>query len=151
MKLRKDYPRRLVALCWTVSACLFLWFFSHAKTEPFSLESFFLFSFMVIGGSAAYHFLTELLSTPYSDETALLWRWLLLWMSGLMGVLLLAGGLIVLDKFIWPRNGLLALSSLPLGYVGLWFTSSKVTKAFAAIRSNPPLNTDAPRSGAPVS
>lgn len=136
MKLPKDYPRRLAALCWILSACLFLWFFNHAKTEPFSSGSFFLFSFMVVGGSAAYHFLTELLSTPYSAETAIRWRRLSFWMASLMGVLLLSGGLIVLDKFIWRHNGLLALSALPFGYLGLWFTSSKVAKAFADIRAN---------------
>jgi len=149
MKLRKDYPRRLAALCWIVSACLFLWFFSHAKIDPFTGSSFFLFSFMVIGGSAAYHFLTELLSTPYSDETAIRWRKLSLWMMSLMCVLLLSGSLIVLDKLIWPRNGLLVITALPFGYIGLWFTSSRVAKAFANIHSNSSQNADAMTSKLP--
>jgi hypothetical protein len=139
MKLVEDYPRRLVGLLWAFSACLFLWFFSHAQPEPFSLESFFHFSFMLLGGGASYHILVELFTTPYINANAYRWKKLLISMSSLMCVLLITGGLILTDKYIWPRNGVLAFISLFLGYGGLWFVSQSVGRAFIAIRSNPPV------------
>ncbi len=149
MTLAKDYPRRLVGLLWAISACLFLWFFNHAKPEPFTTESYFLFSFMLLGGGASYHFLVELLTTPYVEGNSHLWKKLLFDMSLLMGTLLLTGGLILIDKYIWPRNGVLAFVSLFLGYCGLWFMSSRVERAFKAIRSNPPLQRGAPQAARP--
>lgn len=142
MKLTKDYVRRFAGLFWAISACFFLWIMNHIKTQPFSFESFVWFSFMLIGGSTSYHFLVELLTTPYHDENSHLWKKLAGTMFSLMSILFLTCGLILIDKFIWPRDGLLALVSLFIGYCGLWYLSSRVNCLFKSLRTNPQLQNE---------
>lgn len=143
MKLAKDSVRSFAGLSWTVSACFFLWLFSHIKTEPFSFESFVLFSFMFLGGSVSYHFLVELLSTPYDDNNSHIWKKLALAMVSLMLVLILTCGSILVNKYIWPHNSLLALITLLFGYCGLWYISSKINFLFKSLHAKPVFQSNA--------
>lgn len=64
----------VTSLLWAVSSCLTLWLFNFAQPKSVSFESFWLFSFMVLGGGGGYHFFIEILQTPYSQELKSDWR-----------------------------------------------------------------------------
>jgi len=67
------------AVAWAISSCLFLWLFSlvqgnggsNPPTPKELFESFLLFSFMLLGGGACYHFLTEIALSPLNPENSL--------------------------------------------------------------------------------
>ncbi|WP_319557339.1 hypothetical protein [Thiomicrorhabdus sp.] len=84
------------AIGWAISSCVFLWLFSLAQAKGLSspptsgelFESFVLFSFMLLGGGACYHFLTEIIFSPYNSENSGLWIRLSKKMLLLMSILI---------------------------------------------------------------
>ena len=74
--------KNISAICWSVSSCLFLWIFSWDQmnilpshpTGADLLNSFITFSFLLLGGGACYHFLTEIIVTPYHINSFSLWK-----------------------------------------------------------------------------
>lgn len=73
--------KRLTAILWVIASCGALWLFSLVQpikstppTIPELIDSYILFSLMVIGGSASYHFFTELLSVPINENNQEQWR-----------------------------------------------------------------------------
>lgn len=86
------------ALAWVLFGCLFLWLFSLVQLKEMSLpptkgelfSSFVFFSYMLLGGGGGYHFLTEILSSPYTPENREVWRQLIKKLVNIMLVMLSA-------------------------------------------------------------
>ena len=102
----------ICVVTWAISSCLFLWLFSLAQGNGNSnpptykelFESFLLFSFMLLGGGACYHFLTEIALSPLNLENSHLWAQLAKKMLILMAILLSVPIVVLLGRDLLPTS-----------------------------------------------
>lgn len=79
---RASVEKRISIIFWFLSSCSFLWLYNLAApkhltpvTSFYSIfDSFFHFSFMILGAGWCYHFITLLHSSPLNDENKVIWR-----------------------------------------------------------------------------
>jgi hypothetical protein len=129
-----------------VSSCLFLWLFSLAQYKGISprptggelLNSFVLFSFMLLGGGGCYHFLAELISIPLNSQNLHLWRNISTKMSVMMLILLSTpiSLLFFRDNLSAGIAWLAALFYLPTSFGFCFWIATKIKPIFIEMRSN---------------
>lgn len=134
------------AIGWSISSCVFLWLFSLAQAKGLSspptsgelLESFVLFSFMLLGGGACYHFLTEIIFSPYNSENSCLWTRLSKKMILLMLILISVPIVVLLSRDNLPLSiaWLVSFFYLLLGLGSAIWVGTKIEPVFTEIRSN---------------
>ncbi len=141
------------AVAWAISSCLFLWLFSLAQgnggsnppTPKELFESFLLFSFMLLGGGACYHFLTEIALSPLNPENSHLWAQLAKKMLILMAILLSVPIVVLLSRDLLPISlaWVFSFFYLLIGLgLSLWM-GTKLEPTFTAIRANNPMQATA--------
>ncbi|WP_372930800.1 hypothetical protein [Shewanella putrefaciens] len=139
--------RRIIsAVAWAFSSCLFLWLFSLAQAKGLSntptygelFESFTVFSFMLLGGGACYHFLTEIIFSPYNPENSHLWMELSKKMVLLMSILVSVPLVILLSRDYLPLSiaWLVSFFYLLFGMGTSVWIGTKIEPIFNEIRSN---------------
>lgn len=136
--------RNISAIAWAISSCLFLWLFSLAQGKEFSdppthaelFESFVMFSFMLLGGGACYHFLTEIICSPYDSNSSHLWGNLCNKMIMLMLVLLSIPLVILISRCYLELHIAKIISLLYLfsGMAGSFLLGIKIEPLFKKIR-----------------
>lgn len=140
------YRRIICAVAWAISSCLFLWLFSLAQSKGLSapptnvelFESFTIFSFMLLGGGACYHFLTEIIFSPYNQENSHLWMRLSKKMVLLMSILVSVPLIILLTRDYLPLSiaWLVSFFYLLFGMGTSIWIGTKIEPIFNEIRSN---------------
>jgi hypothetical protein len=138
--------RTVVAVLWAIASCVFLWLFSlvQAKELPGSpspldlFDSFLLFSFMLLGGGACYHFMTEILEAPYDADTSKLWTSLLKNMLFIMVVIVSVPVVILImrENLGAGLAKLLSLAFLPISFGLAFWRGYAVERLFREIRAN---------------
>ncbi|WNZ57004.1 hypothetical protein QT397_06570 [Microbulbifer sp. MKSA007] len=148
----KHMDRKTIsAVAWAISSCIFLWLFSLVQAEGLSsppgsdelFKSFCLFSFMLLGGGACYHFLTEIIFSPYTSENAHLWVRLSKYMVSLMLVLISMPSLMLVfrENLHLSTAWILSFFYLLTGYgVSAWL-GTRIKPIFIEIRSMGSLQT----------
>lgn len=126
------------AFFWAVASCMTLWLFSLAQPAKASFESFWLFSFMLLAGGGAYHFLVELLQLPTDagvlKEWSGLYRAMLWFMLPILSVPL---AILAAKQWFSPAVAFLAGYVYLLIAFGLSFSQAmEVERQFTQLRSN---------------
>lgn len=133
-------------MAWGFSSCLFLWLFSLAQIKDMAspptigelFDSFILFSFMLLGGGACYHFLTEILSSPYNSRNQHIWDRLMKNMI-LMMLILVSAPIVILvcrDNFSTGLAWVVSYFYLLLSLGSALWVGAKIEPAFREIHSN---------------
>jgi len=138
--------RTTVAVLWAIASCVFLWLFSLAQAKelpdppsPLDLfDSFLLFSFMLLGGGAYYHFLTEILEAPHDADASKLWTRLLKNMFFIMAVIVSAPVVILImrENLGAGLAALLSLAYLSISFGVAFWRGYTVERLFREIRAN---------------
>lgn len=137
--------RRIVsAVAWALSSCVFLWLFSLAQVKELSspptygelFESFTIFSLMLLGGSACYHFLTEIIFSPYTSENSHLWAILSKKMLLLMSIMVSVPLVILLcrDWLSFSIAWIFSFFYLLFGLGASIWIGTKIEPVFSEIR-----------------
>jgi hypothetical protein len=136
MRVAPGVPKRISAMLFGISGAVILWFFSLAAPTGLSFDALFHFALMLFGGGAVYHFVVEILETPYSKENRKEWLRLQIEMLVLTLMLAFSAALIWLDANYWPNNGYLALLGLVIGFAGVGVSSGRIEKSFKIVRGH---------------
>lgn len=145
LKEEKMNRKEVSAIAWAISSCIFLWLFSLGQTKTFAappnyaelFQSFIEFSFMLLGGSACYHFLTEIIATPFHPENLELWKRVSNKMIRLMLILMSVPLLILIMRDTLSPNiaWILSFIYLLIGIVVSIILCAKIGPLFIEIRN----------------
>ncbi len=142
--------KTISAITWAFFSCVFLWLFSLTQIRNLSsppaagelFNSFVLFSFMLLGGGASYHFLSEIISSPYGKNNLQAWNKLSKILS-LMMILMITIPLSILccrtylpQTYGWILSYLYSVFSM----ISCVFLGESSKPLFQEIRSNNELN-----------
>lgn len=135
----------IVGISWAISACTFLWLFSLAQPSELSkpptltelIDSFLLFSAILLGSGASYHFLVEILKSSHEKSSNFLWRRLMFQMTLFMLVMIsIPSVILMLRDFIGGEEALLKslIYLLLMAGVSMWL-ATLIEVTFREIRS----------------
>lgn len=108
--------KKITAFCWLIASSTMLWLFSLTQNYEFSprpqpielIDSFLMFTFMLIGGGCSYHFFTEILNIPYTANNKKVWSELLKSMILLM-LLAISGPFFMVCFRDYSNNGIVRI------------------------------------------
>jgi len=138
------------AIAWAFFSCVFLWLFSLTQIQKLSsppseaelFNSFALFSFMLLGGGASYHFLTEIISSPYNRNDLRLWNKLSKNLLIMMGLLISIPVIILICRNYLPNwtGWILSYSYSVISMLIAFWRGTRIKSLFKEISSNTELD-----------
>ena len=131
-----EIKRRAIIALWVAISGFLLWVMSFLPMATFEFRSFINFLCLVFGGSAAYHFLTEMLSKSITAENNHTWNLFINQLLKVFGVIVFVTCVALFEKYIYHFYGLPTLFFIGIATVLLGGIAGRAHDIFRKIQTN---------------
>lgn len=137
MKIDKlERKKRFILMGFVLFSSFTLWCLNMLDTQSFNLSSLLNFILLLIGGSVAVHYMTEIYKTPINKENNKKWNDFGKYLFYSQATILFTVGVAYFEKYFLPLGGMLTILCILLAIFVLPTFAERAHLVFSKIKNS---------------